>query len=331
MVTECYAMVRGSTIRVTGLGDRGAVGDPIQYAVSKSVARVTINEVVEAARNEIVSNPEEQRRLRFTKSAQTIRHTVDIDFLRVDPGLLSLIAGVRLVYKPDAGFGEVPFGIAPLGGFGTGTGTVVGFDSNPRIPAVGFALEVWSKLDQKTARPRVLGFDEMPFDTGPFGEGVEARAASRLLGFGELPFDETPFDETGLGDTTGRCVEDRRWGYTLFPYLRGGRLSGFTFANGLVSFSLIGAQTRRASRWGVGPHDLEGPFQRLASEVSRNASYRTIILDSNPPAQTDGILEITDVLDNGDAFNAMPDPNEPLTVDGGGAHTEAWIIDGGRA
>jgi hypothetical protein len=275
-------MVRGSAIRVTALDDRGRVGDPIQYGVSKSVARVRIDEVVEQARSEILSTPEEERRLRFDRSAQTIRYRANIEFLRVDPSVLSLVAGVELVYSASSsggGFGEGEFGMMPFGGGSSSESSdVVGFDSTTRLPATSFALEVWSKLAGQ------------------------------------------------------RCADGApAWGYTLFPYLRGGRLSGFQFANGLVSFNLIGAQTRRSSQWGVGPYDLEGPFERLVHSVSRNTTFHAFMTSATPPTEACGVQEVTDVLDNGTASNPMPDPAALFIVDGGGAETSAFIIDGGRA
>lgn len=304
--STCFAMVRGSGLRVTRLGPRGEVLDPITFATSKAVAKVTINEIVEAKRDETLRNPEEERRLRFTRSAQTIRHTVDIDFLRVDPELFSLITGVPLVWGAavGSGFGEVSFGDSP---FGVGNAPVVGFDSTSRMQPQAFALEVWSKLVGYVSPPppaTPVGFDEAPFDVGPFGGGPLV---------GEQP------------------VSDQRWGYTLFPYLKGGRLSGFKFQNGLVSFSLIGAQTRRNHRWGVGPYDLDGPFQRAAEPVSRNTSWRMFITAAAPPVEQCGSQEMTDVLDNGTAPDPMPEPDALVSVDAGGVDTQAWIIDGGQA
>lgn len=256
--TVCSAPVRGSAVRVTGLSHRGQPGDPVEFATSKSVAKVTIREVIDQGSTENLKNPEEQRRLRLHRPTQTIRHLVDINFLRVDPGVLSLVAGVPVMLSA--------------------TGDVVGFDSTSRLTPVSFGLEVWSKL-------------------------------------------------AGL-----QCADGQQgWGYTLFPYLRGGRLSGFQFSNGLVSFNLIGAQTRRGSRWGVGPHDIEGPFERLTDPVSRNVSYKMLITSGAPPAEVCGVQEKTDILDNGTATNPMPDPAALLFVDAGGAETDAYIIDGGRA
>lgn len=279
-VVSCFAPVRGSALRVTALTKTGEPNDPNRYSVSTSVVKVTVNEVSVSAQNEIISNPEDERRLRFHRSAQTIRNTVDIEFLRVDPELFGLVCGVKPVYRGEQ---------------------VVGFDSGTRDSVNSFALEVWSKLDAAS---------QTGLDTGP--------------GFGEGGFGEDPFGRDSCGS--------RRWGYTLFPHLRGGRISGFRFANGLVSFSLIGAQTRRVSRWGFGPYDLEGAFERLVTPVSGNTSYRAFIITSPPPQQTDGVvISAPDVLDNGTAAEPMPDPTAPLVVDCGGAITQPWVIDGGRA
>lgn len=260
MASRCYAIVRGSAIRVTELGRRGQVTDPVRSVASKTVAKVTISEVTEKGNSEIVRSPEEKRRLRLAVPDIFIRHTVSIDFLRVDPGVLSLVAGVPLVRNA--------------------AGDIVGFDSTSRLKAVAFGLEVWSKLENSVCA------------------------------------------ETG----------EREWGYTVMPYLRGGILTGFTFANGLVSFNLTKAQSRRSSRWGVGPHDLTGPFQRLTSVVSGNLSFRMFVTTAPPPVQTNGIVERQDIISNGNAANPMPYPDAPLVVSGGNAaSTSLWIIDGGQA
>lgn len=308
-MTECFDPVRGSGLRITSLTDTGHVPEVISYVTSKSVIRVQVSEVIDAVKNETFKNPEGDRRLRLTKPAKTIRHTVDIDFLRVDPGVLGVVVGIVNSAYDTPGFGEGGFGEGPFGGglgggggetggfgdgpfgvfpFGDGlhTGgsadveTTIGFDVNPRVATVSsFALEVWSKL-----------------------------AGQRCV-------DGTPM-----------------WGYTLFPSLRGGRISGFRVSNGLVSFNLRGAQTRRSPKWGVGPYDLEGPFERLTSPVSRNTSWRMFTTPAAPPAEACGVQEFTPaVLDNGTAANPMPDPDAPETVDGGGAITSAWIIEGGGA
>lgn len=309
--TQCYAMVRGSAIRVTGLGRKGSTHGPIRYATSKSVAKVTINEVTESGSDEFIEGEGEDNdpRLRLVRPEQTLTYKVDIDFLRCDPGVLALVAGVPLVYKAAssfeenpfgnepafgeiafgedlfgggevaAGFGESAFGEDPFSGLGWDTGPqeepfVVGFDSNTRLPPASFALEVWSKL-------------------------------------------------SGAACADGT----RQYGYTVFPFLRGGYLTGFEFSDGLVSFNLRSARTRRGSRWGVGPYDLEGPYERLVTPVSGNTLYRQTLTPAPPPTEDAGVQETEDVIHGGTASVTSDD-----VIDGGtAASTSQWIVRGGEA
>jgi hypothetical protein len=273
-MTQCYAMVRGSAIRVTGLDRRGSVPSPVSLAVSRSVTRVTIDEVAEAASNEMLRNEKDERRLLLVRPSQTIRYKASIDFLRTDPGILSLVSGLPVVTNAN--------------------GDVVGFDAQSKIPATAFALEVWTRLAS----------------SGCSDAGAGA-------GFGEGDFGDGPFGGAGAV---------RQWGYTLFPFLKGGMLSGFTFANGLVSFTLTGAQTRRASRWGFGPYDLDGPFQRLVEPVSGNTNWRQTLVTGAPPEQTDGVIEYEDVVEGGTATMTSED-----VLDGEFVVTSSAVVDGGGA
>jgi hypothetical protein len=273
-------MVRGSALRVTGLDRRGSIPHPINFAVSKSVAKVTVNESTEAGSNELLGSEENDNdnRLHFVRPDQVINYSIDIDFLRVDPGVLSLVAGVPLITQRGdlLGFGEAPFGSSPFGGVlpEDGENPVVGFDSETRRPAASFGMEVWSKL-------------------------------------------------AGTA-----CIDGvREYGYTVFPYLKGGYISGFEFKNGLVSFNLRRAQARKVPRWGVGPYDLEGPHERLVEVVSRNTLFRTALTTGLPPAEVAGIQETEDVIYGGSASVTSAD-----VIDGGdAADTSPWIIYGGQA
>lgn len=323
--TKCYAQVRGSAVRVTGLDRKGSIPDTIQFAVSKSIAKVTINEVTESGSSQtfVSEQNDNDTRLRLLQSDETVRYTVDMDFLRVDPGILYLLTGTPLVRKrPGSGFGKDFFALSSFGGddtLGVGEGfggdmfgsdsfgdesggiddsEVVGFDSNTRLSPSSFALEVWSKLAGEACLPSggaVVGFGD-----GGYGLGV---------GFG------------GSSDVR------TNYGYTVFPHLRGGRLSGFSFANGLVSFNIIGAQTRRAPRWAVGPFDLEGTNERLVQPVSRNTMYRQMLTTALPPIESDGIQETDDIIRGGSATVTSDD-----VIEGGDASTTSpWIIYGGQA
>lgn len=275
MATKCYAQVRGAALRVTGLDDCGTVPNPISYAVSRSVASVVIDEVVEDSSRELVRSEEGEGRLLLARPAELIRYTADIRFLKVDPGLLSLVAGVEVVhgYPNSYGFGYGPFG---EGGFG-GHGDVVGFDAKTRLPAKAFALEVWSRLTDQS------------------------------------------------------CVDgQRQYGYTLFPYLMGGVLTGFVFENGVVSFTIRGAQTRRGAGWGIGPYDVFGPWQRLDQSVSASTHWRNIAVPYPPPPEQAGVQTFYDEIDNGTATDPHPDGGG--IVDNGTATDPGiGIIDGGHA
>lgn len=272
MTTQCYEQVRGSAIRVTGLTKCGEIAETIPYVVSTSVRNVRINEVTEAGSNETQRNDDDERRIRVVRPAVSIRYTVDIDFLRVDPGLLSLVAGVPLTYQHEWGFGEGPFGEMPFGGPSLSDRVVNGFDVTSRLTPTSFALEIWSKL------------------------------AGRA------------------------CADGPRWGYTLFPFLKGGRVSGVKWANQLVSFNLRGAATQRGSGWGIGPYDIEGPGQRLLQPVSGNTNWRNSIVSMAPPVQTNGIQQHDDSIDGGTAMVTTDD-----VVDGEFVVTSPWVVEGGAA
>jgi hypothetical protein len=250
-------MVRGSGLRATGLTAKGEVPEVVQYVTSKSVSVIRINEVVESGSNEVLRTEDaNEPRIKLTRPDQTIRYTADIDFLRTDPGILSLMTNVPQVTNAQ--------------------GEIVGFDATTRLPAAAFALEVWSKI---------------------IGQ---------------------PCDPEG----------NRMWGYTLLPFLKGGIISGFVFQNGLVSFRLKGAQTRRGSKWGPGPYDLEGLHQRLLQPVSRNTAWRSFPTSAQPPTQQQGIQVLADdVIEGGSASSTTADTldNEFAVI------TEPWIVDGGSA
>lgn len=94
------------------------------------------------------------------------------------------------------------------------------------------------------------------------GQPVVKDAAGDTIGFDA---------QTGLnlGDTAfalevwsriagGACAANgyRQWGYTVFPFLKGGRLGAFSFENAAVQFQIQGAQTRDGNGWGAGPFNV---------------------------------------------------------------------------
>lgn len=89
---------------------------------------------------------------------------------------------------------------------------------------------------------------------------------------------------------------NRKWGYTVFPFLKGGRLGGFSFENGPVQFSITGAQTRDGNGWGVGPFDVDrnagGQPAPLHSPLETDTAYRNIVVTLDPPAASCGAFAL---------------------------------------
>lgn len=117
----------------------------------------------------------------------------------------------------------------------------------------------------------IVGFDiTSDIDLDGFGFAIEIW--SRIAG--------TACDASG----------NRPWGYTVFPFLKGGRLGGFSFENGAVQFNIAGAQTRDGNGWGVGPFDVDrdenGDPAPLNTALPVNAHYRNILVTLDPPAVT---------------------------------------------
>src|SRR6187402_1542480 len=118
-------MVRGSTLRVTGLRPNGAVisDTDVPCVVSRSTVKVTIDEVADAQDDQTMRDDVDRPRIHLPGNEDVIGYSAGIEFLRVDPGLLSLIAGVPVAL--DA------------------AGNAVGFDAQTKLPVTSFGLEVW--------------------------------------------------------------------------------------------------------------------------------------------------------------------------------------------
>jgi len=89
---------------------------------------------------------------------------------------------------------------------------------------------------------------------------------------------------------------NRKWGYTPFPFLKGGRLGGFSFENGAVQFTISGAQTRDGNGWGVGPYDVDrdelGDPAPLHTPLDVNTHYRNIVVSLDPPEASCGAFAL---------------------------------------
>jgi hypothetical protein len=88
----------------------------------------------------------------------------------------------------------------------------------------------------------------------------------------------------------------RPWGYTVFPFLKGGRLGGFSFENGAVQFTISGAQTRDGNGWGVGPYDVDrddvSAPAPLNTPLGENTHYRNILVTLDPPEASCGAFAL---------------------------------------
>jgi|SRR6478609_5429276 len=123
----------------------------------------------------------------------------------------------------------------------------------------------------------VVGFDATTdIDLDGFGFSIEVW--SRIAG-----------SACGIGG-------NRPWGYTVFPFLKGGRLGGFAFENGPVSFTVTGAQTRDGAGWGSGPFDVDrdegGLPSPLNTPLGATTHYRNTLVTLDPPAASCGAFAL---------------------------------------
>lgn len=127
------------------------------------------------------------------------------------------------------------------------------------------------------AAGEIVGFDATTgIDLDSFGFAIEVW--SRIAG--------AACDASGF----------RPWGYTVFPFLKGGRLGGFSFENGAVQFTISGAQTRDGNGWGVGPFDVDRDEtdapSPLISALGVNTHYRNILVTLDPPEASCGAFAL---------------------------------------
>ncbi|MBC7630414.1 hypothetical protein [Aeromicrobium sp.] len=126
----------------------------------------------------------------------------------------------------------------------------------------------------------IVGFDaNTGIDLDSFGFAIEVW--SKIAG--------------GACDASGR----RKWGYTVFPFFKGGRLGGFSFENAAVQFSITGAQTRDGSQWGVGPFRVDRGVSPtftpspLFTPLTSKTHYRNQLVTLDPPVASCGAFPIT--------------------------------------
>lgn len=134
------------------------------------------------------------------------------------------------------------------------------------------------------------------------GQPVVTNAAGDIVGFDAntgIDLDSFGFSLEVWSRLAGAACDpsgNRKWGYTPFPFLKGGRLGGFSFENGAVTFSIQGAQTRDGNGWGVGPYDVDrdalGNPAPLATPLGANTHWRNIIVSLDPPEASCGAFAL---------------------------------------
>jgi hypothetical protein len=137
------------------------------------------------------------------------------------------------------------------------------------------------------------------------GQPTVVNAAGDIVGFDattDIDLDSFGFSLEVWSRIAGSACDPsgfRPWGYTVFPYLKGGRVGGFTFENGAVQFTISGAQTRDGNGWGAGPFDvdrdeLQAPSP-LTDPLGVNTHYRNILVTLDPPAAACGAVALASV------------------------------------
>lgn len=137
------------------------------------------------------------------------------------------------------------------------------------------------------------------------GQPTVANAAGDIVGFdatSDVDLDSFGFALEVWSRIAGSACDssgNRPWGYTVFPFLKGGRIGGFAYENGPVSFTISGAQTRDGNGWGVGPFDVDrdevdAPAP-LNSALGVNTHFRNVLVTLDPPTASCGAFALASV------------------------------------
>jgi len=134
------------------------------------------------------------------------------------------------------------------------------------------------------------------------GQPVVRNAADDIVGFDantDIDLDSFGFAiEVWSRIANSACDPSgfRPWGYTVFPFLKGGRLGGFSFENGAVQFTISGAQTKDGNGWGVGPFDVDrdelSAPSPLVTPLGERTHFRNILVTLDPPAAACGAFAL---------------------------------------
>lgn len=137
------------------------------------------------------------------------------------------------------------------------------------------------------------------------GQPVVMNAAGDVVGFDattDVDLDSFGFAIEIWSRLAGAACDvsgNRPWGYTVFPFQKGGRIGGFSFENGAVQFTISGAQSRDGNGWGVGPFDVDrdenGDPAPLNTPLGVNAHFRNIVVTLDPPPAACGAVALASV------------------------------------
>lgn len=278
MTTHCYAMTRGRVARFTLLDTKGAPVEGEQsVVVTKGIAAVAINEVVESQGHELVRNDEDTPRVLLRGKNRTIGYTTDISLRGVDPDLLTMLTNQPTVQNVH--------------------GDTVGNDIQIKRPVSNFAMEVWTKLAEPvngytfgyTLFPRIRGgrLGGFSINNGALDLTIKGARTSRMSKWGSGPYalrwngggwDINPWDTDLWDEAVTRCTP------------------GSDIANPF-------------GEWGFGEWDFGGGsatpdpdriYQRLGSPIGNSTHWRNFLLDW-APSPICGAQPLYDVVDGGDA------------------------------
>lgn len=134
------------------------------------------------------------------------------------------------------------------------------------------------------------------------GTPVVKNAAGDVVGFdatSDINLDSFGFALEVWSRISGTACDasgNRPWGYTVFPFFKGGHLGGFSFENGAVQFQITGAMTQNGNGWGAGPYNVDrgtgGAPSPLFTPLTPNTHYRNVQVTLDPPVATCGAVAL---------------------------------------
>ena len=137
------------------------------------------------------------------------------------------------------------------------------------------------------------------------GQPVVTNAAGDVVGFDVttgVDLDAFGFSIEVWSRIAGAACDpsgNRQWGYTVFPYLKGGRLGGFSFENAALQFTITGAKTLDGNQWGAGPFNVDrnaaGVAAPLNEPLGANTHFRSMLVSLDPPAASCGAFPLAPV------------------------------------